>query len=452
MPTFRKETTLPVTADEAFAWHERPGALERLLPPWEPVRVVDRRGGIRDGDTTVLELRKGPFRKRWVAAHHGYVPGRQFADEQVSGPFARWEHVHRFRPAEPHTSVLEDEVHYRLPLGSVGQLLAGAYTTRTLERMFDFRHAQTLHDLTRHAAIPGSGLRVVITGASGMVGRSLAAFLSTGGHEVVRLVRRAPVQEDEIRWSPDEGEIDAAALEGFDAVVHLAGENIFGRWTKSRRRAILGSRTTPTRLLAETLSRLDAPPRVLVAASAIGYYGDRGNELLSEEAAPGDDFLARVCTAWEAASQPAAAAGIRVVNLRTGIVLRSILDRAALPFRLGLGGRLGRGNQWWSWIAFDDLVGAIHHALLVGELEGPVNVCAPNPVTNRELTKTLGGVLRRPTVIPVPAPALRLGFGQLADAVMLASQRVSAAKLEASGFRFLLPDLETALRFELGRP
>lgn len=451
MPTFHKETTLPVPVEEAFAWHERPGALERLLPPWERVRIIERRGGIRDGDATVLELQRGPLRKRWVAEHHGYVPGRQFADRQTSGPFSAWEHVHQFRPSGPRASVLEDQVDYRLPLGSLGQLAGGRFTTRTLERMFAFRHAQTLHDLTRHASFPGVRFRVAITGASGLIGRSLAAFLSTGGHDVLRLVRGKPTAVGEIGWNPERGEIDAIALEGIDAVVHLAGENIFGRWTKRRKQAVLGSRAAGTRLLADTLASLDRPPRVLVSASAVGYYGEGGDELLTEEAAPGADFLAEVCKVWEAATEPAATAGIRVVNLRIGLVLRSLLDKASLPFKLGLGGRIGDGSQWWSWIAFDDLIGAAHHALLTDELRGPVNVCAPEPVTNREFTKALGRVLNRPTILPVPAPAIGLAFGELGNAVMLASQRLSAAKLEASGFRFLHADLETALRRELGR-
>ncbi|OFV85633.1 MAG: TIGR01777 family protein [Acidobacteria bacterium RBG_16_70_10] len=298
-------------------------------------------------------------------------------------------------------------------------------------------------------------MKVAVTGASGLIGSALVPFLRTAGHEVLRLVRRAPVAADEVGWDPARGEIDRLALEGIDGVVHLSGENVAaGRWTAARKARLRESRVGPTRLLAETLASLARRPRVLVSASAVGLYGDRGEEWVTESSPPADDFLGRLSVAWEAATGPAARAGIRVVNLRTGIVLTpagGALGKMLLPFRLGLGGVLGSGRQYVSWVAMDDEVGAIRHVLEREDVAGPVNAVAPRPVTNAELTKTLGRVLSRPTLVPAPAFALRLALGEMAEA-LLASTRVRPERLVATGYRFLFPELEPALRHVLRRP
>lgn len=308
-----------------------------------------------------------------------------------------------------------------------------------------------------HGRQPGSGesLRVAISGAGGLIGSALARLVIAEGHEVLRLVRRPAVDEAEVSWDPVSGNVEADKLEGLDAVVHLAGESIAsGRWTASRMERIRASRVGPTRLLCEALARLEAPPGVIVSASAIGYYGNRGDELLDETSAPGEGFFPEVGQAWEAAVSGAEEAGIRVVKLRTGVVLSrggGALSRMLLPFRLGLGGRLGSGRQFMSWIALDDLIAAIRFAIDTPALSGPVNATAPEAVTNEVFTRTLGRVLGRPTVLPVPAFALRLAVGQMADEALLSSARVRPRKLEESGFSFRYPHLEAALRFELGR-
>jgi len=299
-------------------------------------------------------------------------------------------------------------------------------------------------------------MRVLLSGSSGLVGSALVPFLTHAGHQVVRLVRSQPKDEaSEVRWDPEAGDIDAAGLRGVDAAVHLAGESIAaGRWTAARKARILESRAKGTRLLAQTLAGLQPVPKALVSASAVGYYGDRGEETLSEDSASGSAFLSEVCRQWEAATEPAAAAGIRVVNLRSGVVLSTAggaLPRLLTPFRLGVGGTLGSGKQFMSWIALDDVTAAILHALMTETLRGPVNAVAPQAITNREFTKTLGRVLGRPTLFPMPACAARLAFGQMADELLLASQRVEPAKLLASGYRFRFPDLESALRHLLGK-
>jgi uncharacterized protein (TIGR01777 family) len=297
---------------------------------------------------------------------------------------------------------------------------------------------------------------VAVTGASGLVGAGLRPALAAQGHAVLPLVRGgAPAPgERVVRWDPAAGTLAAADLEGVDAVVHLAGEGIAGRWTAAKKARIRDSRLRSTALLAGTLARLARPPRVLVSASAIGWYGDRGDEVLTEASPAGAGFLAEVCREWEAAAGPAALVGIRVVHLRIGMALsrRGGGLAALLPaFRLGLGGPIGRGAQWMSWIALDDLVGAIVHALGADTLAGPVNAVAPHPVTNREFTRTLARVLRRPAFLPFPTLAARLLLGEMADALLLASTRVLPLRLTASGYAFEHPELRGALRAELGR-
>ena len=300
-------------------------------------------------------------------------------------------------------------------------------------------------------------MRVAITGSTGLVGSAAVTVLSAEGHEVVRLVRRLPAPgEKAVRWDPAQREVDAAGLEGLDAVIHLAGENVgSGRWTAARKTAIRDSRVNGTRLLCETLAGLARPPKTLVCASAVGIYGDRGEESLTEESSPGTGFLAGVAREWEAASEPAARKGIRVVTLRIGMVLSpkgGALSRMLPLFRAGLGGVIGGGSQYVSWVALDDLPFIILHALQCADLSGPVNAVAPRPVTNREFTEALGKALSRPTPIPVPAFALRLAVGrEMADALLLASARVVPRRLEETGYRFRFPDLGEALRHLLGK-
>jgi hypothetical protein len=301
-------------------------------------------------------------------------------------------------------------------------------------------------------------MKVVISGASGLIGTALRARMTRAGHRIVTLVRRAPPPEEGeavIRWDPAAGSIDGAALEGCDAIVHLAGENVFGRWTVAKQRRIRESRVLGTRLVSEAIAGLARRPRVLLAASAIGYYGDRGAEELNEESSAGDDFLARVARDWEGAAAPAARAGVRVVHLRFGVVLTpagGALARMLPAFRLGLGGPVGSGAQYLSWIALDDVLGAIAHVLATDGLAGPVNVTAPHPVTHLEFVRTLGRVLRRPAALPVPGLALQLLFGAEAAAMLQSGQRVLPGRLLAAGFRFQFADLEPALRHLLAAP
>jgi uncharacterized protein (TIGR01777 family) len=299
-------------------------------------------------------------------------------------------------------------------------------------------------------------MRVLVSGSRGLIGSALVPFLAAEGHTVTRLVR-GPARPggSEIPWGPKQGKLDPGTLEGHDGVVHLAGENLAsGRWTPQRKAELAGSRVKGTRLLAETLAGLAHPPRVMVCASAVGYYGDRGDEILNEESPAGSGFLPDLCREWEAASAPAAQKRIRVVRLRFGVVLSPVggaLKKMLLPFRFGVGGKLGSGRQYMSWIVLDDVLAVIQRVLTDDTLAGPVNAVTPSPVTNQDFTKTLGRVLMRPTIFPVPAFALRTIFGAMADETLLASNRVQPAKLLAAGFAFSHPGLEGALRHVLGR-
>ncbi len=295
-----------------------------------------------------------------------------------------------------------------------------------------------------------SGVDVVISGAGGLIGSALSASLRSDGHRVLVLRRGGITEGDDIGWDPEAGRIDAPALEGVDAIVHLAGEGIGEqRWSDDQKRRIRESRVRGTAVLAAAVATREEKPRVFVSGSAVGYYGDRGDELLTERSESGDDFLSEVCRAWEAETQPAADSGVRTVKIRTGIVLAKhggALERMLLPFKLGLGGRQGSGKQWMSWIALDDEVGVIRAAIDDERLRGPVNAVAPNPVTNQEFAHTLGRVLHRPTILPTPLLPLRLRYGaELVNALLLASQRATPSVLEANGFAFRYPVLEPAL-------
>ena len=466
--SFVKETRLPVPPEVAFAWHTRDGALERLIPPWQDVRILERHGSIRNDDRTVLGMKAGPFRVRWTAEHHGYEEGKRFCDSQREGPFSAWDHARTFLPDDGEGSILRDEITYRLPFGVPGRWLGGRAVRKQLEATFSYRHDVTRADLTLHAAYSGPPLTIAVTGSGGLIGSALAPLLTTGGHRVIRLVRRrAHSPTGEIGWDPGRGILDTSALrsidgsksadgsKSIDGIVHLAGLNIAsGRWTRSRRHALRESRITATRNLVASLRDLDPRPRTLICASAIGIYGDRGDEKLDEDSSYGSGFLADLCKEWESAALAATELGIRVVTLRFGNVLSprgGMLAKLLPPFRFGLGGPLGHGRQVVSWISIDDIVGAIHHCLTTEDISGAVNVTSPQPVTNNDFTRCLGRVLRRPAIFRVPALALKLLLGRMADETALAGSNVTPRRLLESGYSFRHEDLEQALRYLLGR-
>jgi hypothetical protein len=452
MAEFRAEVRLPVPAAEAYEWHRRPGAFERLSPPWVDVQVAERHGTIAPGSLVDLRLGRGPLSLRWVLEHEAVSDGLGFADVQRRGPFRSWRHEHRFRDAAA-GCVLEDRVAFELPTAArwaEGRLRA------ELGRLFRYRHRQVFDDLDAlQRTRPARALTVLVTGTGGLLGRQVVAALGTAGHRVVRLVRRLRESEDELRWDSSYGLDPGGTAPRADALIHLAGESIAGGpWTEARKRRIRESRTVATRALVESVMALDPPPSTVICASAVGWYGDRGDDVLDEGAPAGRGFLPDVCREWEGALDGARKAGARAVHLRFGLVLSpsgGLLGRVLPPFSAGLGGPLGSGRQWMSWVSLDDAVFACLHALSRGELEGPVNVTAPEPVTNREFTRTLGAVLRRPAVIPVPASLLRSVSREMADELLFGSQRVVPRRLLSSGFAFRDTAIEPALRRLLGR-
>lgn len=454
MPAFERTLEVDVPREELYQWHARPGAFARLQPPWESVRMLTPPAPIEDGAVQELAVGIGPVRQKWRSQIRDVVPGEHFRDVQLAGPFARWEHTHSMEETGPTSSRLRDSIEYELPFGGLGATLGSAFVKSKIERMFAYRHRITRADLVRHAELADRPrLDVVVSGASGLVGTALCAFLTTGGHRVRRLVRGEARGADEFRWDPSGGSVDPAAFEGADAIVHLAGENIAGgRWNAAHKARIRASRVDGTRTIVEEARRAVNPPPVLVSASAVGIYGDRGDERVDEGSSQGDDFLAEVCQAWEA--EASRYEGGRTVMARFGVVLSAAggaLAKMLPPFLAGAGGRLGSGRQWMSWVALDDVVGALHHALFDDSLSGPVNVVAPHAATNLDFTRTLGRVLRRPTIAPMPAPAARLAFGELADHLLLAGQHVGCTRLQEAGYRFEYAELEPALRHQLGR-
>ena len=414
---------------------------------------------LAEGSQAEFVMKIGPFRRRWLAGHGGIIPGRQFRDVQLSGPFSRWEHTHSTDPAGSGGCRLTDRIDYQIPLGFIGNLLGGRLIRRQLERTFDYRHGVTAQDLAFHSALAKAGtMKIAVGGSTGLVGGALVPFLTTGGHDVVRLARSGGGVVDDseaIFWSPWDGTIDEAGLEDCDAVVHLGGHNIAsGRWGAATKQKIYDSRINSTSLLARTLAGLRHPPRVFVCASAIGFYGDRGDDRMTEDSEPGPSWLSQVCQDWEEATTPASAAGIRVVNLRIGVVLSpkgGALHKMLTPFRLGAGGIVGNGRQWMSWIALDDVVRIIAHCIATETVSGPLNCVASQPVDNRTLTKTLGRVLKRPTIFPLPAFVVRTMFGEMGDELLLGSTLVDNSRLTDFGYDFVFPELEPALRHLLGR-
>lgn len=454
MTVFSYKQMLNFPAQQVFDWYKQEGAFERLQPPWMNVEVIKREGqGIQEGTRVTIKARLGLLSGIQQLEHRDYIEGKQFKDVQLEGPFAKWEHTHLVREINDQQSEIEDLIEYSLPEGlDALQSTIDPWLHKQLNRLFRYRQTILNQDLARHQGV--KPMKVLVTGSSGLVGSALVSFLKTGHHQVIKLVRtRADLLPHEVAWDPERGIINPELLEGLDAVVHLAGENIAGIWTQKKKHRIFESRVQGTRLLCRALSQLKNPPSVLVSASAVGYYGNQGDRLLTEASPKGQGFLADVCQKWEEATQLATESGIRTVNLRIGMVLSPQgggLKNMLTPFKLGLGGSFGSGQQYISWIAIDDLIGIIYYAIRQASVAGPVNAVSPHPVTNGEFTKTLGEVLKRPTFFKMPISILNWVFGQMAEELLLSSQRAVPAVLEEKGFQFSYPHLAGALRHLLG--
>ncbi|MBK8464112.1 MAG: TIGR01777 family protein [Nigerium sp.] len=469
MPVFERVSRYPYPRALVFDWHTRPAAFLRMHPPGMTTALTPPTDGINVGSESEIVVSHplvaallpgvsrrgvtGPIGVRWKLRHVELVPGELFVDEQLSGPFTRWRHEHAFADGPGGSTVITDRVTWELPVHLPGAL-DEALVEMQLDGMFAFRARQLRDDLALHTRLAAPPMRVVMAGASGLIGTQVAALLTASGHDVVRLVRSGRPGPGTARWDPARHRLDPRILEGADAVVNLSGHSIGGRFTAAHTKKIRASRLDSTGTLAGAAAAVRVP--VWVQASAIGLYGARRpDELLTEDAAPGEGLLADVVRDWEDAARPVTAAGARAVFLRTGIVLSEgggALAPQVPLFSIGMGGRLTKAAAWMSWIGLDDAVRGYVHALATPALSGPVNLVAPRPVSHGEFAATLGRVLHRPSAIPTPALGPKAVLGAAGyDQMIDTDQRVSAGKLVASGFRFSQGTLVEALAHALMR-
>lgn len=453
MAIFRKRKNFDCSREQLFEWHGRYGAVGRLVPPWESINVLERKGGIGNGSFVKMKVHLGFFSCDWHAVHKDYHYPEKFTDIMEKGPFKEWKHQHLFLESGGGCA-LEDLVSYKLPFSPLSELIAGKLVTSKLEKMFAYRHRVTEADIRFLKKYKPTPLKIVVSGGSGQVGRSLIPFLTTQGHKVKRLVRKASESSFEYSWNPETCEIDNC-FGGCDAVIHLAGEPITKAiWTKSRKKKILESRVEGTRLIAESLAAMDKPPPVFICASAIGFYGNRESEEVDEYSSQGEGFIADVCKEWEEAARPAVEKGIRVVFLRIGVALTpsgGALKKFMPLFKLGLGFYIGKGNQGLSWISIDDVVRGIAHCIHNSEIEGAVNLTSPQAVSMKVFAKVLSKVVGRGIKVGIPAWLVRLIYGEMGKEVLLSGAFVAPKKMLNSGYEFSHPDLENALRHLLGK-
>ena len=447
MTLYEKRTVMPLSAKDLFAWHERDGAFERLTPPWEHLKLEHKDPSLQVGSETHFKIQKGCFSISWIARHTQYVPNKEFVDIQVKGPFKKWVHHHKMIPIDKHTSEMYDLLNFETPLG-LGKKIAFS----KVKQMFQYRHTLLKNDLEVQQQFKAAPMTVAVTGASGMIGTSLCAFLKTAGHKVVPISRSSQLPNG-IQWDPESGSINQSKLEGLDVLINLAGDNISkGRWTQKKKKRIRDSRVKSTRLIVNALNNLKNPPKVFISISGVGYYGTNPESISTEQTSPGNDFLASVCAEWEQAANQFKRG--RCVIPRLGVVLSSsggALAKISQFFKLGLGGVIGKGDQKMSWIALDDAIYSLYRMMIDSSLIGPINLCSPNSTTNYNFTKSLAKVLKRPAVLSLPSVFARLAFGQVADATILSNSQARPKVLEKSNHRFYYPELDSALKHTLGR-
>jgi uncharacterized protein (TIGR01777 family) len=453
MAVFRKRKAFDCTKEQLFDWHERDGAVNRLTPPWEKAEIIEKQGGITDGSRMKMRVKTGPISQEWIAVHKDYKRPETFTDVMEKGPFKTWQHKHSFFD-QGDGSAIEDDITYSLPLSPISEIVAGRWVEQKLEKMFAYRYRITETDMQfMNKYKYTKKLIIAVTGANGLIGSNLIPFLTTQGHEIRKIARVSGATDKKYYHNTSTGEIKG--FEGADVVIHLAGEPIANaRWTDSKKKEIMDSRAIGTAQVATAIGKLEQPPKLLITASAIGFYGDRGDEIIDEFSEGRGGFSYDVCVNWENAARPVMDKGVRVVFARTGVVLspQSGALTNFLPFfKAFMGSVPGSGKQYLSWISIDDMIRGITHCIYTEELEGPVNFTAPEPVRMKELAVVLGKVLNRPSGFRIPSFIVKIMFGQMGKELLLAGAKVLPKQLLDTGFDFTHARLEPALRHMLGK-
>ena len=451
------ESEMPVSVEELFAWHEKPSAFTRLCPPWDKIRIIKPPESLQKGTKVELEVKIGPIWKRLVAEHFEYEKNKLFADRQIIGPFGFWEHFHEFIAKTPNASIMRDKIHFSAPFGFLGNLFLTRFLKQKIRETFIYRHETLANDLQACEKAKGTTCRnIAITGANGLIGKNLSIFLEMAGFNVFKITRNTnPNHSNEVSWNPLTEDFPESILKNADAIIHLAGESIAtGNWTKSKKEKIKNSRVVSTQKIATALKTIPNRVRAFLCASAIGIYKETPGESLVESSELGSDFLAEVGKEWESAALSATNVVEKVVTMRFGIILSLLggaLPELLKPFQFRMGRFWGYEKANFSWITLDDVLHGILHLLTENIGSGPVNFTAPSSVTNSDFISTLESIYHKKAFIPVPTLPLKLLMGEKAERMILADFKVLPQKLELSGYKFLYPTLEPALRHLLGK-
>lgn len=455
MEIFEHEAFIPSSSGLAYRWHTHGDSVQRLLPPWIKISIRKKTKTLCEGGKFSLRIKHGLFKTTWKSRYTRVVPNQVFEDRQIEGPFSYWRHEHHFVPDKSSTekSFLRDFIEYGKFKGFKKFIFSKSKIENYLYSLVLFRNAALCNELTqlkKYETRPKK--KILISGGSGLVGKSLSSFLKTQGHDVYQLTRYKSKSPKRIFWNCKSKKLSLDAIEGFDVVIHLSGASVAKRWTKSYKKKITESRVQSTKFLVSSLKKLKKPPSLLITASGIGYYGNQTYSPCSEESRSGGDFLANLCYQWE---KEASAYDLgRSAQIRLGAVLSprgGLLQKIQGPISLGLGGAIGSGEQKLSWIALDDVLYHIQNVIYDNELKGPINFCAPEIVSNSEFTKTLGSILKKPTFFKMPKFAAKWAFGEMAEGLLLASNQATPTKLQKRGHEFAFPVLRQCLRHSYGK-